>query len=385
MAMERSANDRTMRIGLFYPHTHTPHIRSKEVRHLVPDVFDLDVHRRLATVCETGGLDFFFTLDGWGRRRDAHGGGQGLMGPILAAALFAMTRHIGFITTVHTSILHPVHVARIGANLDALSQGRWGINLVTGAGGADGLFESLSEHPGHDERYAMAEEALIIIRHLWRGESCDFEGTFYKVKGALIGPTPVQQPTPAIVTAGASPAGLRFTARHADWHFMPGRMSRRDALARIHRLREWCETEGRPADSVRIMRHVSMLVRDSAAEAQRMTDWLISAVDLDLAHQYVQEIGQRIGTYREVYEQYDRDDETVRRIGLSSGALVMHGTPQQVAEQVKELHDTQDCGGIALTFPLWHPEEIERFTQGVLPILEKMGIWVSPHRRGWSW
>lgn len=128
-----------------------------------------------------------------------------------------------------------------------------------------------------------------------------------------------------------------------------------------------------------------MLVRDSAAEAEHMTDWLISAVDLDLAHQYVQEIGQRIGTYREVYEQYGRDDETVRRIGLSSGALVMHGTPQQVAEQIKDLHDTQDCGGITLTFPLWHPEEIKRFTQGVLPILEKMGSWVSPHRRGWSW
>jgi hypothetical protein len=34
---------------------------------------------------------------------------------------------------------------------------------------------------------------------------------------------------------------------------------------------------------------------------------------------------------------------------------------------------------------LWHSEEIERFTQGVLPILEKMGIWISPHKRGWSW
>jgi hypothetical protein len=21
----------------------------------------------------------------------------------------------------------------------------------------------------------------------------------------------------------------------------------------------------------------------------------------------------------------------------------------------------------------------------VLPILERMGVWISPHRRGWSW
>jgi FMNH2-dependent dimethyl sulfone monooxygenase len=390
--MERSVADRTMRIGLFYPHTHTPHIRSYRVRELVPDVFDLEVHRRVATACEAGGLDFLFTLDNWGARiwGGESGGAEsqrenGLMGPILAASLFAMTRHIGFITTVHTSILHPVHVARIGANLDTLSQGRWGVNLVTGSGGAEGLFESLDAHPDHDERYAMAEEAFAIITQLWRGEPCDVEGRYYRVKGDLIGPTVVQQPYPAVVTAGASAAGLRFTARYADWHFMPGRMTREDALARIARLQTLCVAEGRPADRIRIMRHVSMLVRDTAQEARDVTDWLISLVDRDMAHRYVEQIGQRISTYREVYQQYSRDDDTVRRIGLSSGALVMHGTPTQVAEQIKELHETQACGGIALTFPLWHAEEIERFTRGVLPLLEDMGIWVSPLRRGWSW
>ena len=63
----------------------------------------------------------------------------------------------------------------------------------------------------------------------------------------------------------------------------------------------------------------------------------------------------------------------------------MHGTPTEVAEQIKTLHESGVCGGIAATFPLWHPEEIARFTEGVLPVLEQMGIWVSPHRRGWCW
>ncbi|ETX05090.1 MAG: hypothetical protein ETSY2_24995, partial [Candidatus Entotheonella gemina] len=199
--MERSPTDRTMRIGLFCPHTHTPHIRSKTIREWVPDVFDLEVHRRVVTACEAGGLDFLFTLDNWGveswggqreRAGADHLRENGLMGPILAASLFAMTCHIPFITTIHTSILHPVHVARVGANLDTLSQGRWGINLVTGSGGAEGLFENLEAHPDHDERYAMAEEAFTIITQLWRGESCDFEGAYYRVKGDLIGPTAVQ-------------------------------------------------------------------------------------------------------------------------------------------------------------------------------------------------
>jgi len=166
---------------------------------------------------------------------------------------------------------------------------------------------------------------------------------------------------------------------------MPGRMAQVDALTRIERLGRLCKTEGRAADAIRIMRHVSMLVRDTEQEAQEVTDWLVSLVDLDMAHRYIEQIGQRISTYREVYQRYARDDDTVRRIGLSSGALMVHGTPGHVAEQLRALHETQACGGIALTFPLWHPEEIERFTRGVLPLLEKTGIWVSPHRRGWSW
>ena len=390
--MERNPTDRTMRIGLFYPHTHTPHIRSKQIREWLPDVFDLEAHRGVVSACERGGLDFLFTLDNWGveswggqHETAPHQRENGLMGPILAASLFAMSRHIPFITTMHTSILHPAHIARIGANLDTLSRGRWGVNLVTGPGGADHLFENLVNHPDHDERYAMAEEAFAIITQLWRGEPCDFAGQYYRVKGDLIGPSVVQQPYPAVVTAGASPAGLRFTARYADWHFMPGRMAREDALARIDKLQTLCEAEGRPPDSVRIMRHVSMLVRDTEREAQEATDWLVSLVDQEMAHRYVEQIGQRISTYRDVYENYSRDDDTVRRIGLSSGALVMHGTPAQVAEQIHAFHESQQCGGIALTFPLWHPEEIERFTSGVLPLLEKMGIWTSPHRRGWSW
>lgn len=385
--MERREHDPTMRIGLFYPHTHAPHIRSRRIKAHVPDVFDLDVHRKLAVTCERGGLDFCFTLDNWGvwLGDDDQDRQQALMGPVLAAALFTATRHIGFITTVHTSILHPVHLARLAGNLDTLSRGRLGLNLVTGSGGAENLFENLVAHPDHDERYAMAEEAFSIVQQLWRGESCDVSGRFYRVKGALIGPSVVQKPHPAIVTAGASPAGLQFTARHADWHFMPGRMPRADALERIGRLGRQCEAAGRPAGSIRIMRHVSMLVRDTEAEVERVTDWLASLVDLDLAQKYVEDIGHRITTYRDVYQRYDRDDDTVRRIGLSSGALLMHGTPIRVAEQIKTLHDTQACGGIALTFPLWHPEEIERFTEGVLPILEQMGLWISPHRRGWSW
>jgi alkanesulfonate monooxygenase SsuD/methylene tetrahydromethanopterin reductase-like flavin-dependent oxidoreductase (luciferase family) len=128
------------------------------------------------------------------------------------------------------------------------------------------------------------------------------------------------------------------------------------------------------------------LVRDTADEAQEVTESLLSEVDLsdDLRH-YMSGSGGFSKTYDAIYEKYDKDDAAVRRVGLSSGALVNHGSPEQIAEGLKQLYDHQHCRGVALTFPLWHPEEIKRFTEGVLPILERMGIWKSPIRYGWSW
>ncbi|MGE0680398.1 MAG: LLM class flavin-dependent oxidoreductase [Candidatus Binatia bacterium] len=387
--MERSVNDSTMRIGLFHPTAPSVHVASRIVNDLNPNVLDLDAHIRLAQTCEALGFDFLFMADNWASpSADATRVGQmdpNLMGPILAAALFAVARQIGIVTTVHTSWFHPVVVARMGANLDTLSKGRWGINVVTGAGMAEELLRSATERTDHDERYAMAEEALAIAKQMWRGEECRFEGQHYTVHGRLVGPTTVQRPHPVIFSAGASPGGRRFAARNADWMFIPGRMSQADAIERIRLIREQSTLANRPAHSVKFMRHVSMLVRETADEARRVSDWITSAIDLPAAHAYVKSISQNISTYGDIYKQYATDDDVVRVIGVSSGAIRIHGAPRQVAEQIKELYDTQECRGIALTFPLWHVEEITRFGRLVLPILEEMGLWISPHRRGWSW
>lgn len=386
--MARSDPDQLMRIGLFYPTAPSVHVASRIVNDLNPDVLDLDVHIRLAQQCEEFGLDFLFMADNWAspspdatrvRQMDPN-----LLGPILAASLFAVTRHIRMVTTIHTSWFHPLLVARIGANLDTLSKGRWGVNVVTGAGMSESLLQGITDQTDHDDRYAMAEEGLTIIKQLWRGEACDFDGQHYHVHGRMVGPSAVQRPHPVIFCAGASAAGQRFAAHNADWMFIPGRMSQADATARIGLIRDQCEDANRPRDSIRFMRHVSMLVRETEEEAQRVSDWITSTIDLPAARAYIQSVSQNISTYGDIYKQYAADDEVVRLVGVSSGAIRIHGAPQQVAEQIKELYDTQECRGIALTFPLWHVEEIARFARLVLPLLEDMGLWLSPHKRGWT-
>jgi FMNH2-dependent dimethyl sulfone monooxygenase len=389
MALDRSFDDPAMRIGLFYQNAPSVHVSSRVVNDLNPDVLDLGVHTRLARACEEEGLDFLFIADGWASPGpEATRVGRldpSVLAVLLAPVLFAATRDIGVVTTLHTSWFHPVAAARIGANLDALSGGRWGINVVTGAGFGESLLHDVTPVSDHDERYAAAEEALEIMRQLWRGEECHLDGKYHTVHGRLVGPAAVQRPTPAIFSAGASSAGIRFAARNADWLFIPGRMSAAEATRRIALIREQSAQADRPEGAVKIMRHVSVIVRETPEEARRVSDWVRSTIDLPAAREYVRTISNFAQTYADVYRAYGDDDEVVRAVGVSSGAVQIHGAPDEVAERIKELYDTQECRGIALTFPLWHVEEITRFTRLVLPRLERMGLWVSPRTRGWRW
>jgi alkanesulfonate monooxygenase SsuD/methylene tetrahydromethanopterin reductase-like flavin-dependent oxidoreductase (luciferase family) len=61
-------------------------------------------------------------------------------------------------------------------------------------------------------RGRKTDECLEIIRRLWREESVDFCGAFYKLKGATIAPKPVQPELPMWI-GGSSNAAIRRTAR----------------------------------------------------------------------------------------------------------------------------------------------------------------------------
>jgi alkanesulfonate monooxygenase SsuD/methylene tetrahydromethanopterin reductase-like flavin-dependent oxidoreductase (luciferase family) len=137
-----------------------------------------------------------------------------------AAAMSALTRNCGVFATSHVPTMHPVMAAKQAATIDHVGGGRFTLNVVTG------WYRPEIEMFGaplleHDTRYDMAVEWLKIIKRLWTSEKeFDFAGKFYQVKGAIIAPKPVQRPHPAVMSAGASPKGREFAARHADVNFI---------------------------------------------------------------------------------------------------------------------------------------------------------------------
>lgn len=383
--MGRADDDQLMRIGIFYPNTPALHVTSPQVRAENPDAMDFRAHAEVARACEEIGLDFIFMPDRWspyGPACTAAGFQDPIIhAPLLAASMAAVTREIGIVTTMHTTYHHPVHVARIGANLDALTKGRWGLNIVTGFTSNEGDLFGLDEIP-HDERYAMADEFLDAVRALWRGGPVDFRGKWFSFHGRLSGPGPLQE-NPLIVNAGSSPAGRAFAARHADWIFMVGRNEAevQEKMADAHAR---TAASGRAAGSVRLMLDLNVILADTDEQAAEEAARVRASVDVDAAREYMVGLLGGMEAYRNIFRDSD-ELATLTHLGSGAAAVRGHGSAETIAAQIVHLHRDYGCKGLALSFNHWRPEDIRAFGGSVLPLLEDAGVWQSPFKRQRTW
>jgi FMNH2-dependent dimethyl sulfone monooxygenase len=375
----------SVRLGLFYPNARAIHTISGEIAARNPNVLDIKSHITVAQTCEKIGLDYLFLADAWGPYgpRTSGFGLQDpmLLPPILTAALVAVTEKIRFINTLHTSWFEPLQYVRIGGTLDQLSQGRWGMNIVSGSGFAEvvGGPAELS----HDARYDRACEFVEVITQAWTTGKVDFDGTHFHIRGAIVGPSTFQKPRPYIVSAGASDAGREFAGRYADCIFMPGRTPKEELAKRITDIRQIAAKAGRPAGAVKVQMHASVALRDTDAEAKEYSEWIAQSVDLEGVAEYLNSVRANISTYDDIYKSLG--ELQMRAIGSVSGSRKIHGGPMQVADGIAELITEFGCDGIAVTLPIWQPEEIERFGRLVLPLLEERGLWTHPNSRDFAW
>ncbi|WP_327173953.1 TIGR03619 family F420-dependent LLM class oxidoreductase [Streptomyces sp. NBC_01335] len=132
------------------------------------------------------------------------------------AYLAAATDRIGLGTTV--TILpyrHPVHTARVVANIDRFSNGR--MTFGAAAGWAAREFAVLGV-PYH-RRGAISDEYLAAMKACWADEVASFDGEHVSFRQIHTGPLPVQRPGPPVWVGGHSYGALRRAVRFGDaWH-----------------------------------------------------------------------------------------------------------------------------------------------------------------------
>ncbi|MBB5113028.1 G6PDH family F420-dependent oxidoreductase [Micromonospora echinospora] len=114
--------------------------------------------------------------------------------------------------TCPTMRIHPAVIAQAAATSAVLHEGRFVLGVGTG--------EALNEHifgdawPQTDVRLEMLEEAVEVIRELWRGEFVNHHGKHYTVEHARIYTRP--DTPPPIYVSGFGPKSIELAGRIGD-------------------------------------------------------------------------------------------------------------------------------------------------------------------------
>jgi len=116
---------------------------------------------------------------------------------------------------------HPAMTARLFAQLDEASGGR--VLAGVGAGWTRAEFEMMGiPFPDVSTRLRIMDEAVTVMRGLWRGEPLTFAGEHFTLTNAVAKPRPVQQPGPPLMLGGSGNGILRRAGEWADViHMVP--------------------------------------------------------------------------------------------------------------------------------------------------------------------
>jgi F420-dependent oxidoreductase-like protein len=191
-----------------------------------------------------------------------------LEGWSVLAALSRETRRVRLGTLVTgVTYRNPALLAKTATTLDVLSGGR----AILGLGAA----WNEEEHAGYGfdfppirERMDRLDEALTIIRAMFREERPSFAGQHYRIEEALNMPRPIQPGgPPVLVGGGGEQRTLRIAAAHADMtHWFPLGL---EALGRkTDLLAGYCEAIGRDPASIERTMAAPVIIAGSPAETE---------------------------------------------------------------------------------------------------------------------
>lgn len=206
-------------------------------------LIDPTVITDIARIAERGKLDYIFAGSSLASEPESLQRIHRWDSSVFAGYAAALTKNVGFLISVNSSFEHPFTVARQVATLDNFSRGRVALNVVFGIdrSGSPELNYEGENLPSEDTKYTRAREFTVALNQLlgswdrdfvlddkengtlvrpgsWR--HINFRGEFFKVRGPLNAPPPVQQQI-ANVHVGMSPESLDYGAELAHIRFSP--------------------------------------------------------------------------------------------------------------------------------------------------------------------
>ncbi|MFE6828638.1 NtaA/DmoA family FMN-dependent monooxygenase [Streptomyces sp. NPDC057690] len=232
----------------------------------------------LARTAERGLFDFFLLAEGprtrehQGRIDDLDVAGRPEPLTVLNA-LAAVTERLGLAATADATFNEPFELARRLATLDHLSGGRAAWHVVTSSDDRTGEDFRRGDYLDRADRYPRAAEFVATARRLWDSWRPDeaprpfaHRGRHFDIAGEFTVPRSPQG-HPVVIRTGGSGEGREFAAATADvvlarpGTLEAGRAFCADVKGRLAKY-------GRTADDLKIMPGVTVVLGDTAAEAQ---------------------------------------------------------------------------------------------------------------------
>ncbi|MER7396703.1 LLM class flavin-dependent oxidoreductase [Streptomyces sp. NPDC000151] len=298
---------------------------------------------------------------------------------LTTAMLTQVTERLKFLVAFRPGQISPTLSAQMAATYQRQSHGRLLLNVVTGGESAEQ--RAYGDFLDKDQRYARTGEFLDIVRRLWDGETVDHHGEHLRVEGAKLNRLP--DPVPQVYFGGSSPAAGEVAARYTDVYLTWGEPPQQ-VKQKIDWIRSLAAAQGR---EVRFGIRLHTISRDTTeqawAEAERLLQGMdperIKAVQQGLATSESE--GQR--RMRELHNSGSSDNLEIypnlwAGVGLVRGGAgtALVGSHSEVANLIEEYARLGIEEFVLSGVP--HLEEAYWFGEGVLPLLERRGLWQHP-------
>lgn len=297
---------------------------------------------------------------------------------VSTAMLSSLSERLKFLVAFRPGLTSPYVAAQMAGTFQNLSGGRLALNVVTG--GESHEQRMFGDFLDKEERYERCDEFLAVVRALWTGEPVTFEGEHLRVEDAVLQQLP--DPLPQIYFGGSSPIAGRVAARHADvyltWGEPPAAVAEKVAW-----VRALAAEEGR---ELRFGIRLHTIARDTPEAAWAEADRLLAGIsDDDIARVQAGLMrSESVGQQRMLdLNRGSRDGLVIHPnlwagVGLVRGGAgtAMVGSYAEIADLVEEYRAVGIEEFVLSGYP--HLEEAYWFGEGVLPELERRGLWQHP-------
>jgi len=323
------------------------------------DPFDASWARNKAQILEAEELGYDTTLIAQHTVNPFGDGYDELEAWTAAAALAGVTKRIEIIAAIKPYLFHPVVLAKMALQIEEISGGRFGINLV------NAWFKPELEKAGigfadHDDRYGYGREWVTIVRDLISGRRVDFKGRHFNIDSYELWPKDTHRERPRIYVGGESDPARALAADKADVWFINGQ-----PLENVRGLIEDVASRPRQGAPVRFGLSAFVIARetDEEAQAELAYAWTLAERDKPVLTSLFEKADQKAV----MFQTFAKHPHIGTNGGTAAGLV---GSYDTVAARIREFHDL-GIETFMLQFQPFEPE-MRRFAHNVIPRVRRL-------------